>query len=118
MPEMLAAGHAVYSELKNLCVWSKNNAGMGTFYRSSTSSCSYGRTAPLPTSIPSSSDNTVGRDPTSGNIRASTASGPAGSTELAMHPTVKPVALVADAIKDCSRRNGLVLDPLREAARC
>jgi DNA modification methylase len=31
--------------------------------------------------------------------------------ELAMHPTVKPVALVADAIKDCSRRNGLVLDP-------
>jgi len=31
--------------------------------------------------------------------------------ELAMHPTVKPVALVADAIKDCSRRAGLVLDP-------
>ena len=31
--------------------------------------------------------------------------------ELAMHPTVKPVALVADAIKDCSRRGGLVLDP-------
>jgi DNA modification methylase len=28
-----------------------------------------------------------------------------------MHPTVKPVALVADAIKDCSRRGGLVLDP-------
>ena len=28
-----------------------------------------------------------------------------------MHPTVKPVALVADAIKDCTRRNGLVLDP-------
>jgi DNA modification methylase len=31
--------------------------------------------------------------------------------ELAMHPTIKPVALVADAIKDCSRRGGLVLDP-------
>ena len=31
--------------------------------------------------------------------------------ELAMHPTVKPVALVADAIKDCSHRAGLVLDP-------
>src|SRR3979411_1136648 len=31
--------------------------------------------------------------------------------ELAMHPTVKPVALVADAIKECARRNGLVLDP-------
>jgi DNA modification methylase len=31
--------------------------------------------------------------------------------ELAMHPTVKPIAMVADAIKDCSRRAGLVLDP-------
>jgi DNA modification methylase len=31
--------------------------------------------------------------------------------ELAMHPTVKPVALVADAIRDCSRRGGLILDP-------
>ena len=31
--------------------------------------------------------------------------------ELAMHPTVKPVAMVADAIKDCSRRGGLILDP-------
>jgi DNA modification methylase len=28
-----------------------------------------------------------------------------------MHPTVKPVGLVADAIKDCSHRNGLILDP-------
>ena len=33
------------------------------------------------------------------------------SEDLAMHPTVKPVALVADAIKDCSRRGGTVLDP-------
>ena len=32
--EMLAAGHSVYSELKNVCVWNKSNAGMGTFYRS------------------------------------------------------------------------------------
>lgn len=31
--------------------------------------------------------------------------------ELALHPTVKPVALVADAIKDCSKRNGIILDP-------
>jgi DNA modification methylase len=31
--------------------------------------------------------------------------------ELALHPTVKPTSLVADAIKDCSRRNGIVLDP-------
>ena len=31
--------------------------------------------------------------------------------ELAMHPTVKPVLLVADAMRDCSKRQGLVLDP-------
>jgi len=31
--------------------------------------------------------------------------------ELAMHPTVKPVALVADAIRDCSKRGEIVLDP-------
>jgi DNA modification methylase len=31
--------------------------------------------------------------------------------ELAMHPTVKPVAMVADAIKDCSKRGSLILDP-------
>jgi len=31
--------------------------------------------------------------------------------ELAMHPTPKPVAMVADAIKDCSNRNGIILDP-------
>ncbi len=32
--ELLTAGRAVYSELKNLCVWNKTNAGMGSFYRS------------------------------------------------------------------------------------
>ncbi|WP_300039646.1 DNA methyltransferase, partial [uncultured Roseobacter sp.] len=34
MGEMLAAGQAAFTELKNLCVWNKTNAGMGTFYRS------------------------------------------------------------------------------------
>ena len=34
MGEMLAAGNAVYQELKNVCVWNKSNAGMGSFYRS------------------------------------------------------------------------------------
>lgn len=34
LQEMLSAGHAVFDELKNICVWNKTNAGMGTFYRS------------------------------------------------------------------------------------
>ena len=32
--EILAAGSASFSELKNICVWAKHNAGMGSFYRS------------------------------------------------------------------------------------
>jgi len=31
--------------------------------------------------------------------------------DLSIHPTVKPVALVADAMRDCSRRGDIVLDP-------
>ncbi|WP_049785736.1 site-specific DNA-methyltransferase [Ancylobacter novellus] len=34
MREVLDAGEAVFTELKNLCVWNKTNGGMGTFYRS------------------------------------------------------------------------------------
>ena len=36
--------------------------------------------------------------------------GASRSEELAMHPTVKPVALIADAIMDCSKRGEIVLD--------
>ena len=36
---------------------------------------------------------------------------PARRGELDLHPTVKPLALVADLIRDCSRRNGIILDP-------
>jgi hypothetical protein len=69
IPEMLAAGHAVYSELKNLCVWNKNNAGMGRFTAPSTSSCSCGRAARPRTSIRSSSASMGGPDPTFGTTR-------------------------------------------------
>jgi adenine specific DNA methylase Mod len=37
--------------------------------------------------------------------------GPTRASDLEMHPTVKPVALVEDAILDCSKRNGIILDP-------
>ena len=32
-------------------------------------------------------------------------------SKLALHPTIKPVAMIADAIRDCSNRGGLILDP-------
>ncbi|WP_347310804.1 site-specific DNA-methyltransferase [Defluviimonas sp. SAOS-178_SWC] len=111
MGELLAAGSAVFSELKNLCVWNKTNAGMGTFYRSKhelvfvfkvgtgahTNSFGLGDTGRYRTNVwDYAGVNVPGR---------------AAEEALAMHPTVKPVALVADAIRDCSRRGEVVLDP-------
>jgi DNA modification methylase len=109
--EMLEAGRTVYSELKNLCVWNKSNAGMGSFYRSKHELVfvwKSGTAAHL-------NNFELGQH---GRHRSNVWDYPGVNTmrpgrleELAMHPTVKPVALVADAIKDCSRRGGLVLDP-------
>jgi hypothetical protein len=56
MGEMLEAGAANYSELKNLVVWAKDNGGMGAFYRSSTNSSSPSRMVAPPTSTVSSED--------------------------------------------------------------
>ena len=111
MPEMLAAGHAVYSELKNLCVWNKTNAGMGTFYRSKHELVFVWKNGSAP-HINTFELGQYGRSRSNVWDYAGVNSlRPGRSEELAMHPTVKPVALVADAIKDCSLRNGLVLDP-------
>jgi hypothetical protein len=46
-----------------------------------------------------------------GNTPGLTPSEPAALDELAMHPTVKPVAMLADAIRDVTKRNAIVLDP-------
>jgi DNA modification methylase len=111
MGELIAAGEAVFSELKNVCVWNKNNGGMGSFYRSKHELVFVFKVGSAPHT------NTFGLGET-GRYRTnvwdyagvnSLRSG--RSEDLAMHPTVKPVALVADAIKDCSRRGGTVLDP-------
>jgi DNA modification methylase len=109
--ELLAAGEAVFSELKNLCVWNKTNGGMGSFYRSKHElvfAFKIGTAA---------HQNTFGLGDT-GRYRTNVWTYPGVNTlrpgrmdELAMHPTVKPVALVADAIKDVSERNDIVLDP-------
>jgi DNA modification methylase len=109
--ELIAAGEAVFSELKNVCVWNKTNGGMGSFYRSKHELVFVFKVGSAPHT------NTFGLGDT-GRYRTnvwdyagvnSLRSG--RSEELAMHPTVKPVALVAEAIKDCSRRGGIVLDP-------
>ena len=111
MPEMLAAGRKVYSELKNLCVWNKSNAGMGSFYRSKHELVFVWKSGTA-AHINNFELGQHGRNRTNVWDYAGVNTMRAGRLEeLAMHPTVKPVALVADAIKDCSRRGGLVLDP-------
>ena len=109
--ELLVAGRAAKLALKNLCVWVKTNAGMGTFYRSQHELIAVFKVG----TAPHINNFELGQH---GRYRTNVWTYPgvngfgAGRDEaLAMHPTVKPVALVADAIKDCSRRNGLILDP-------
>jgi DNA modification methylase len=111
IPEMLAAGNAVYQELKNLCVWNKSNAGMGTFYRSKHELVFVWKSGSAP-HVNTFELGQYGRSRSNVWEYAGVNSlKPGRLEELAMHPTVKPVALVADAVKDCSKRNGLVLDP-------
>jgi len=109
--ELLAAGKQVFSELKNLCVWNKTNAGMGSFYRSK-------HELVLAFKVGTAAHTNSFGLGDSGRYRANVWDYPgvsslgAGRAEaLAMHPTVKPTALVADAIRDCSRRGDVVLDP-------
>ncbi len=110
MGELLVAGKAVFSDLKNLCVWNKTNGGMGTFYRSKHELVFVFKVGTAPHT------NSFGLGDT-GRYRTNVWDYPGISSitstradDLAMHPTVKPVALVADAIKDCSRRGDIVLD--------
>ena len=110
MGELLAAGAQVFSDLKNLCVWNKTNGGMGTFYRSKHELIFVFKVGDGP-HINSFGLGETGRYRTNVWDYAGINSFGAGrDSELAMHPTVKPVALVADAIRDCSKRGDLVLD--------
>jgi DNA modification methylase len=109
MTELLNAGAQVFSELKNLCVWNKTNGGMGTFYRSKHELVFVYKVGTAPHT------NTFGLGD-SGRYRTNvwdyagiSSMGSNRAEELAMHPTVKPTAMVADAIRDCSKRGDIVL---------
>jgi DNA modification methylase len=111
LEELSAAGRQAGLALKNLCVWNKTNGGMGSFYRSKHELVFVYKHGSAP------HVNNFGLGDT-GRYRTNVWDYPGISSigakraeELAMHPTVKPVALVADAIRDCSQRGDLVLDP-------
>lgn len=110
--ELLAAGKKVFSEFKHLCVWAKDRASQGSFYRSQHELIfvfkngkaphinnfllgQYGRYRTNVWQYPSAVS--LARSGEEGNL-------------LALHPTVKPVQMIADAIMDCSKRGDIVLD--------
>jgi ParB-like chromosome segregation protein Spo0J len=108
--EILDTGDAVFSELKNLCVWRKSNAGMGTFYRSQHELIFVFKIGDGP-HLNNFGLGDTGRPRTNvWDYPGMTSVSRNRDSALAMHPTVKPTALVADAIKDCSLRGDIVLD--------
>ena len=110
MAEMLEAGEGVYAELKNLIVWAKDNGGMGTFYRSRHELIFAFKQGTAP-HINSFELGQHGRYRTNvWQYKGVNTLKSGRMEELALHPTVKPVAMIADAIKDVSQRNGIVLD--------
>jgi DNA modification methylase len=110
MDDVTAAVGATYDELLNICVWNKSNAGMGSLYRSKHEMVFVYRVGDSPHT------NAVelgrhGRNRTNVWDYASVNSLRGSRREdLALHPTVKPVAMVADAICDVTRQGELVLD--------
>ena len=111
LEELYSVARGIYGEMKNLIVWAKTNAGQGSLYRSQHELIGlwkvgngphinniqlgkYGRNRSNIWTYPGINTFKAGRD-----------------QELRSHPTVKPVALVADAIKDLTKQGAIVLDP-------
>ena len=110
MREMLDAGYSVYAELKNLITWVKDNGGMGTFYRSR-HELIFAFKVGTAAHLNSFELGQHGRYRTNvWQYRGVNTMRKGRIEELAMHPTVKPVQMVADAIKDVSGRGEIVLD--------
>jgi DNA modification methylase len=109
MREMLDAGAAAYTELKNLCVWSKTNGGMGSLYRSQHELVFVFKSGTAP-HVNNVELGRHGRYRTNVWSYAGVNSFGNNQSDLALHPTVKPAAMVRDAILDCSHRKGVVLD--------
>ena len=109
--ELLTAADNLGLRQMNLCVWAKTNPGMGSFYRSSHELIHIFKKGDAP-HINNFELGKSGRSRSNvWNYRGMNIPGSERDELLALHPTVKPRALVADAIKDVTRRNDVVLDP-------
>jgi DNA modification methylase len=110
MDDVSAAATPLYDELLNICVWNKSNAGMGSLYRSKHEMV-YVYRVPGAAHYNAVELGKHGRNRTNVWDYASVNSLQGSRRDdLEMHPTVKPVAMVADAICDVTRQGELVLD--------
>jgi DNA modification methylase len=108
--ELIEAGREIYGEMLNLVVWEKTNAGQGSFYRSAHELVGVFRVGEAKY-LNNVELGRHGRSRSNVWHYAGVNTFRAGRMdELAVHPTVKPVAMVADALKDCTRRGDIVLD--------
>lgn len=108
--EMLNAGYGVFDELKSVITWAKANAGMGSLYRSQTELITLWKKGKAP-HINNIELGKHGRYRTTLWSYAGVNGFRKGRmADLASHPTVKPCAMVMDAIKDCSKPKGIILD--------
>jgi DNA modification methylase len=112
MDEMLAAGRAQGWEFSNLCVWVKSNGGMGSFYRSMHELVFVFRQGG-DKSVNNIQLGRFGRNRTNvwNHPGANSFARNGGKRNLDIHPTTKPIALVADALLDSTQRDDIVLDP-------
>jgi DNA modification methylase len=110
MEDVATVGRAIYGSLLNLCIWNKSNAGMGSLYRSKHELVFVYRVGSA-AHLNNVELGRHGRNRTNVWDYASVNSFSGSRREdLALHPTVKPIALVADALQDVSKRGDLVLD--------
>ena len=108
--EVLSASESCYSTFKNLCVWEKSNPGLGSLYRSQHELVFVFKVGDEPhrnaveLGRHGRNRSNIWKYPGANSFKAG------GREELAWHPTVKPVALVADAMRDCTVKGEIVLD--------
>lgn len=113
MHELLCAGEVNYTEMKNLCIWVKDNGGMGSHYRSQHEMVFVYKHGKAP-HINNVELGKHGRYRTNvwhyPGVNSFSRESAGDDNPLALHPTIKPVQMIADAIMDSSNRGDVILD--------
>ena len=108
--DLIEVGRGVYGAMLNLVVWNKTNSGQGSFYRSQHELIGVFRVGEESHRNNVQLGGSAAIAQTFGHMPVRNAFGPGRMNALSAHPTVKPVALVADALLDCTARGDIVLD--------